>query len=358
MRGWLARLPRRLVTTLVVLVAAVVVTAFLPVVVVLVVLADFARGDWNQRPRLRATTFLWALLLNEIFGMISLFLLWVGTGFGLAMHTSGSYALHGAVHGRWTRNIVAAIETCFSTTVRYQGLEVVEPAPVVVLARHISLLDAVLPSVVVTETRWHAPRHVFMRELRFDPCIDTLGHRTPNHLVDREQGGPRELAAITAVGETLNERGSGVIFPEGGFRTPERFERAIVSLEKRNPALAERARPLRHTMPPRPGGAYAMITAAPGADVVVMANRGFDGVSTVADIFRAGKLPDIDVRLTRHDRADVPEDPDAFAIWLFDRFAEVDDWIDRRQVACSPRSDGLTTPVDVDLRETSHDAAR
>lgn len=341
---YLRRIPRRAVSIIVVIVALLGVFAFWPVILVGTLIHDALR-DWRRHRATRVFLMISALLLNEAFGLLSLLLAWVLCGFGLGTHSAASYRMLGAIHGQWTHNINRATELFLDTKITVVGRECLEPAPVIAIQRHISLLDAVLPSKLVAYRKPNAPRHIMMQELCGDPCIETLGHRTPNHFVDRSAGGPKELAAIEAVGRTIDVSGSGVIFPEGGFRTEPRYERALESLAERDPDLAERAKNYRHVMPPRPGGTRALLAGAPGVDVVVIAHVGFEGFSTIKDIMSNAPIGrPINVELKRIARDQIPTDEAAFAHWLFDQY----DWIDafvESHLAVDVRDDEV---IDVD----------
>ena len=95
--------------------------------------------------------------------------------------------------------------------------------------------------------------------------------------------------------------------------------------------LARRADRLRYVLPPRPAGTQALLRGAPDADVVVLANVGTENLSSIAEIIDTITEPHpIVVHATRHERATVPDDPDAFAEWLVERWLEMDDWIHDR----------------------------
>ena len=121
-------------------------------------------------------------------------------------------------------------------------------------------------------------------------------------------------------------------FPEGGNFTRARHERAIERLDEAGLTdSAERARALRHLLPPRPGGAFAAIDACPDADVLFVAHTGLEQLSSPKDLWR-GLPMDREVRLhywtvRQHE---VPTDPDERVRWLFDWWARIDDWIEQR----------------------------
>ncbi len=71
----------------------------------------------------------------------------------------------------------------------------------IVLSRHASLGDSLLSGwALATELRLQ-PRYVLKKELLFDPCLDIVGLRVPNHFLDREASdGSVELDALRETG--------------------------------------------------------------------------------------------------------------------------------------------------------------
>lgn len=342
------RLTRRAVTIPAVVVAAFVLTLSAPLWIIGATIAD-AATDWKRHRFLRVGLMATFYFVNECFGMALLFIAWIASGFGLAMQTPWSMRWHGWVHGRWTQNVLLATKWCLGAEITIENADLVEPSPVVILSRHISLLDAVLPSVLLTTGHRNTPRHVFMKELLWDPCLDLVGHRTPNSFVDRSVGGTVAVDDAQRVGATAQQRGSVVIFPEGGFRTPKRFARALDRLAERRPDLSERAAALKHVLPPRPAGSFAVMQGAVGVDAVVVAHCGFEGIGSIKEIMRNVPLKDpIDVTLRRIPRPSIPMEADGFHTWLFEQFEWVDQWADARVRARR----GETTPDDpiVDVR--------
>ena len=131
-----------------------------------------------------------------------------------------------------------------------------------------------------------------------------------------------------------------MIFPEGGNFTPNRWRRGIRRLEEaRRFREAERARRMANLLPPRSGGAFAAIDAAPTADVIFVAHTGLDDLITVGDVWRA--LPMEQVILAKWWRvpaAEVPRERDEVVRWLYDWWERIDAWIDEnRPVRAAPR---------------------
>ncbi len=129
------------------------------------------------------------------------------------------------------------------------------------------------------------------------------------------------------LGTGLTENDGLLIFPEGTRFTKERQQRALASLQKRNPRFHRHVAGLRHLMPPHPGGALALLEAS-SADVVLVAHHGFDGFARVKDIWAGGMVGRlVTVRLTRVPFSEIPDGRGHRTEWLFKVWQEMDDWI-------------------------------
>ena len=151
------------------------------------------------------------------------------------------------------------------------------------LCRHSSLADALLSGWVFSHVTHVAPRYVLKRELLFDPCLDIVGLRVPNHFLDRQAADTSgELDALRRLGSTVGAGSIGVIFPEGTRANANKRRRAIDKIATRDPERAARMEALTRLLPPRPAGSQAFLEGAPDADVVLAWHTGFDGLDTFA----------------------------------------------------------------------------
>ena len=74
-----------------------------------------------------------------------------------------------------------------------------------------------------------------------------------------------------------------------------------------------------------------LLDGAPEADVVVMGHIGLESFSSIRDIVGAVPISDpVVIHLWRHRRTEVPADPDDQAIWLVERWVELDEWVTGR----------------------------
>jgi 1-acyl-sn-glycerol-3-phosphate acyltransferase len=318
-KAWL----RRTVTVTVLGLIDVLVTVLLPVWAVAFLLYDLAQGKWRL-PTLRLMAFglLWAWI--ETAGVFLMFLLWL----------TGQARNHGA-HYRtqrwWCGRIIAALRVTVGLRVTIIGAEHVGKGPYVVFCRHASLADSIISCFIVNNTLGLQPRYVLKSDLEMVPCLDLLGHRTPNCFVRRGSSDvAAELAALQGMMEGLGEGQAAVIFPEGSRANPDKRERELGRLSERHPERHARLAGLRRLIPPKPAGAKAMLDAAPQADVVTIWHEGLDGLDTFPGMLAAlaERRVGAHVVVTVHPRHEVDAAPD-FTEWIDSRWVEMDDAVAR-----------------------------
>ena len=324
---------RRLRTIPPLLIALVLVTALLPALLLAGLVVDvvrrFARGVPPTAARL--ALFLWVYLAAEALGLAALGAIWLAAlgGRRQAWMREATWRLQQA----WAATLFGAVRTLFGLRVEVSGDEVVAPGPSIVLIRHASIVDNLLPANLIARPHGIRLRYVLKRELLADPCLDVAGRRLPNYFVRRGTGEAREVERVRALAAGMGAADGVLIYPEGTRFTPERRARAVARIAERDPAHARRAERLRHLLPPRLGGVGALLDGAPDADVLVVAHRGFDGLRLISDIWGGGLVGLlVEVRVTRVPRATVPEDPGERAAWVYDLWQELDDWLEERSV--------------------------
>jgi 1-acyl-sn-glycerol-3-phosphate acyltransferase len=271
-------------------------------------------------------------------------------GANLALHAAGFVSMAGAwlLGGRWAgagpereRRLEewlqvewaelswAVSQRLYDMRLIVDGDECVEPGPVLVLSRHASLIDTLLPLLIVSARHGLRLRYVMKRELLWDPIIDALGHRWPTAFVRRGTGDPREVAHVLHLLDDLGPGDGIVLFPEGTRFSAEKRARVLAALERAHPDAFERALRLRHVLPPHPSGPLALLSHAPALDVVFCAHTGLEGASHFSDLLQGSLLGRVvRVHFWRVRRADIPDEHDAQWAWLFDEWQRVDRWID------------------------------
>lgn len=324
------RLVRRLTIAPAVVIAAVVGFALSPIILLVLYGADKIGGQPRSR-RVRLVALVIGALVIEVLGMIVAFASWIVAGFGFLGTARWRWHLQRRYMGLYTRVMLGWIARVLGTTIEWRDQATLDQGPVVVVARHTSFFDALIPATLLSNRNGLLAHHILTQGLRYGPCLDIVGHRFPNRFIRRTPGeGSSELAHISEIGALLDHRSAAVIFPEGTFRNPHRFERVVRRLRRRDPELAQRAQSLRHVLPPRANGTHALLDGAPDADVVVCTNTGLEGFGSIREIVERpfSDVPII-VETWRIDRAEVPmADSDTFNEWLFATYEAIDTWVE------------------------------
>lgn len=320
---------RRLVTITRLFVMFFVVTITHPLLIGAAVTVDAVRAVISHKPwmAVRAIGYLWVYLGVETIAVLATFVSWVAAGFGTSHRVllGSAYAMQ-----RWfARAQFSFLTAIFGLHLEVRGDEVVEPGPVIMLFRHASIVDNLLPPVLVADRHRMRMRWVLKRELLADPALDIGGKRLPNFFVDREASNSSEgLESISRLAEGLGEGDGLVIYPEGTRFTKAKSARALERIAESDPDRLQTARTLRYVLPPRPGGTLAALRGAPEADVVVGVHTGLGGFATVGDIWRGDLVGQaIVVEFWRIPRREVPEPESERIVWLDDQWQQADDWI-------------------------------
>jgi 1-acyl-sn-glycerol-3-phosphate acyltransferase len=285
----------------------------------------------GRRRALRVSWMVAVYLFLEVVALLVLFALWVASGFGRRLRSPRFQRAHYVLTGRFLRILYAQARFALGVKVAVVGTDpdVAAPGqPELVFCRHAGPGDSFLMVHALVNWFDREPRIVLKQTLQWDPVIDVLLNRLPNHFVTVSDDSEERIAAL-ATG--LDENDVLVLFPEGGNFTPSRRERAIRRLHDLGlHAMAERAERMRHVLAPRPGGTLAALDAAPEAGVIWVAHTGLDKLLTVADVWR--HLP-LDLTITMRwwsvEPQDVPAGRDERVEWLYEWWARIDDWIDQ-----------------------------
>jgi 1-acyl-sn-glycerol-3-phosphate acyltransferase len=209
----------------------------------------------------------------------------------------------------------------FSIRIEFdEGSARLSEGPYVVMMRHASMVDTLLPAALIAGPHRMHLRYVLKAELLADPCLDVAGNRLPNVFVRRGRRGA-DIPAVAALADDLGREDAILIYPEGTRFTPDKLTRLQASANQR---LAKVAGRLSHTLPPRPGGAAALAQA--GHDVVFLVHRGLEGLAGVRDIL-GGALIGARVKAEAWRVVAVDVDLEFVDEWLVDQWQRVDQWV-------------------------------
>ncbi|MEU1971797.1 1-acyl-sn-glycerol-3-phosphate acyltransferase [Microbacterium sp. NPDC019599] len=303
--------------------------------------------------RFRLPRVLWLVtvyLLWDAALLVVMFALWVASGFGWRIKSPAFRRAHYRLGARGLEILFQIFGTVLRLTIARRGSDDPDPdaaaaafdalfspgTPLVVASRHAGPGDSFIIVNTLLNDVDRMPRIVLKYTMQWDPAVDVLLNRIPTRFIVPSGFGKKHAGGGHSVEDSLRDLASGmgpedafVIFPEGGNMTSTRRRSRIERLRASGrDALADRAEAMIHVMAPQPGGMHAALAASVDADVVFIAHTGLDRLVTMADIWR--ELPmdkGITMRAWRVARADIPEDRDAQAEWLFGWFERIDAWI-------------------------------
>jgi 1-acyl-sn-glycerol-3-phosphate acyltransferase len=307
--------------------AFVLVSLGLPLLLATGLLVDLARTAVSRTPAMatRLIAFLWIYLLGQM---------WALPALAAAAMLGGKRAidLTFRLQDAWTWWNFDAMRAVFRLSFSVEGSDAIDPPPILLLARHASIVDTLLPAVFVTREHGIRLRYVLKRELLVDPALDVAGNRLPNHFVDRGPAGTEaETAAIRSLAQGMTPAEGVMIYPEGTRYSEEKRLRYTAPLVRKGGVIAELASGLERVLPPRPGGTLALLDATT-ADVVVLAHRGLEGFARVKDIWAGGLVGSrVELKFWRVERVDVPGNRSDRVHWLFRLWNEIDDWVGEKR---------------------------
>ncbi len=299
-------------------------------------LSRYVPGKWRV---LRIVWFLFLYLLIEAGSLTMLFSLWVLSGFGWKLGSPTFIAAHYELMRWMLRRIVASAKFTFKLKIAREtsvasvaGLRS-ERRPIMVLSRHAGPGDSFLLMDELANGFQRRPRIVMKAFLQWDPMVDVMLNRLPSAFVAGGRDGRDELlATIAEMAASMEADDAFVIFPEGANYTEKRAKRSIEKLiEIGRPDLAERASELKNTLPPRSTGVMTAIAVAPAdTDVVFVGHAGLETFVTPGDIWRGIPTDTSVAARVWYVRAEEIPPPEKQETWLFDMWAEIDEWITAR----------------------------
>ena len=318
---------RRLITIPVVYLAFILMTLLLPVVFFAGLAIDGFRWIASRTPAvsLRMAAFGWVYLLGEAWAIPVLAVI------GL-LPKERSIAVTYRLQSVWLHWNLNTVRVLFDLTFTVEGVSEIPPPPMLVLSRHASIIDTLLPGHSITDALGIRLRYVLKKELLVDPALDIAGNRLPNVFVDRGGDTASELGSIRDLVTTMSEDEGVLIYPEGTRYSEAKRIKFTGRVSEQGGTIGEIAAGYQRVLPPRTAGTLEILSARP-LDVVVLAHHGFDGFAEVRDIWAGGLVGStIAMRFHRIPNGAIPADESDCKTWLFETWADVDRWVVAQEV--------------------------
>ena len=269
---------RRLLTLSSLVLVSVLAVVLLPVMVFLTVLVSVL-PKFRTAPQ--AITFIYGFLLHEWAGLARF--IWVLLRYPKSKHMDKNRE----IQFWWAQRLFDMGRRLYHLRIEVTGTEALTGNCALVLCRHSSMGDTVLPLLYFGKARKEGLRYVLKQELQYLPCLDIGGHRLPNVFVDRS--GTDSAKAIEDVSNLIASAGeneSVLIYPEGTRFTQKKHDQ----LRAKHPRLEPQLDRWPNLLPLRLGGVTGMLAANPGKDLVFLAHAGFEGSADLNDLLGGGWL--------------------------------------------------------------------
>ncbi|MEZ4473800.1 MAG: 1-acyl-sn-glycerol-3-phosphate acyltransferase [bacterium] len=322
---------RRLVMTLAYVLFGVLLVVSAPLWAPVTFVIDHVRKQSYLRCIAFFTHFIWTGLFYLT--QAQLYWVWKGGPFrdGGMLHTVRLWR----VQRKWALRLLAGAMRLYRLDLKVEGAEeaLAEPGPLLLLSRHVSFGDTILPFKIFEKRLPFQPRYVMKKELVWDPCIDMVGGALPNAFVRRGTDNPaREIEEVLKLHDGTGPADVVVVYPEGTRFTPQKRAQILERLRAKGASAEEiaRAEAYHHVLPPRPGGAIALLEKK-ATDVIFLAHTGLEKVRTLRNLVDGSFVgTTLRVALWRISQRTVPAGREAMTAWLYARWTEVDAWVGRQ----------------------------
>ncbi|MFY9572820.1 MAG: 1-acyl-sn-glycerol-3-phosphate acyltransferase [Blastocatellia bacterium] len=316
---------RRAITVTLYTLLCLAILGSLPALMVVAVVADLARGsNWAGVRFVALVAFYFCC---EVAGIAMSFLLWLArvvTRAGSDRFLDWNFALQ----QWWAGSLFQAGRFLFSLGVEVEGAEALGQGPFIVLMRHVSLGDTLLPSTILSKLHGLKLRYVLKSQLLWDPCLDIVGHRLPNCFVRRGAGDEMAISSVGRLMDDLRTNHGVLIYPEGTRFTHQKRERILKHLANGDRELFRQASALEHVLPPRLGGTLALLDRNESADALFCGHVGLEGVTDFRDFLRGSMVGAVlRVRFWRVAFDEIPRGRAAQTAWLYEHWTRLDEWV-------------------------------
>ncbi len=288
------------------------------------IVADLLR----KRPQLlvRFHVYIFSVLFVHLLGLLQLFGAWV---YGLPQSPGRRREIALKVELWFIPKTIWLAEKIYGMEIILDNIEACSPGPILLLSRHASTLDTILPIKILGEAHGMGMRIVQKDILKWNALVDVASHRSPRAFIKRGSNNiEREIGHMKHLLEGIGRGDALVVFPEGSRFTEAKKARIVEKIAKRDPAAAKRANRLQSVLPVRPAGTTALMDARPDIDIVFLAHTGLEGANGLND-FINGALYKRKLRMKfwRVPASEIPQDKDERLDWLHTEWAKVDAWI-------------------------------
>ena len=315
---------RRLVSIPLFLTLTVLLTALAPA---LLLIALVATALPRFRGALPTLLFILGYLWCETIGIVTALLIWLRY-----RRRADFLAANYRLQCWWANALKAIAEKLFRLNFEVRGSDALEGPPAILLPRHASIADTIIPMVYYAIPQKIRLRYVLKKELLIDPCLDIVGNRLPNYFVDR--GGQDSESARQGVATLLSDLDSNegvLIYPEGTRFSKAKHTALRIRYADSTELQAQLAR-WQRLLPPRLGGSLALLQANPDRDLLFCAHSGFEGSSHFSNLINGSWMnARIRIQFWRIPYTQVPKEEEAQTGFLFEQWDRMEQTVEALQ---------------------------
>jgi len=280
----------------------------------------------NYRGTVRTLLFFLCYLVCEVVGVVAS--AWITLRYS---STSENFqAANFKLQCWWASSLWKSARRIFSLSFHTHGAAALQGPAAILLPRHTSIADTILPMVYYAIPQDCRLRYVLKTELQWDPCLEIVGHRLPNYFVER--GATDSAAEIAGVANLLSEAPSNqglLLYPEGTRYSPQKHA-ALQTKAEGNAELMAQLERWPDLLPPRLGGYQALLEVNSQHDLLFMAHVGFGGSSSFSQLLNnSWAHSEVHMEFWRVPFADIPLDPEQRQEFLFTQWDRMQQTIER-----------------------------
>ena len=231
----------------------------------------------------------------------------------------------------WASSLMSIFERAFRLEFSCQGLENVEKGNFILLLRHSSLIDTLIPANFIAKPNQIILRYVLKSELLWDPCIDIVGNRMLNCFIDRKKGN-KELSKeqIASLMDNISDDSGTLIYPEGTRFSNAKREKLLNKLKNKDPELYTKAKELENLLPPKLTGIRALLKENRSSDIVFCCHYGLEKIRRLGDLFNGSfRKQKIYVWFWRTSFEEIPNEEKAIEKYIFDHWKTMNELIEQ-----------------------------
>ncbi|MFW2381734.1 MAG: 1-acyl-sn-glycerol-3-phosphate acyltransferase [Acidimicrobiales bacterium] len=255
---------------------------------------------------------------------------WMALAFYLRVLTRGAedrFEFMREAMGTWTASLLHWVGITLGAEVDWGDLDTMPSGHPLIIARHASNVDAIIPAILFAKYLKRPAHHVLKHDLRWALSMDLFAPPLGNYFVVRGKDTQAELRQLERLAELVRPEGSLVIFPEGTFATDAKRKKIRASLERKGEleavALTDELQAL---LPPKPAGVLTLLAARPDVVPMVLAHRGLDNVASFKGLWTSVPLQQ-PIVVRWWPTAAPPSDPDEQVRWLQNEWRRADLWV-------------------------------